>query len=331
MLTDDCDILFSHLFYVCPRSQVIEQFGEGKYLTGKTAIVTGGNSGIGLETCKALALAGCKVILCSRSVSAGEKAVKEEISQAGHGNYVADASLIKVKALDLQSLQSVKSFADEFLKEEDRLDFLVLNAGIMALPSAEYTEAGFEKQIGVNHFGHFYLTELLLSKMTEDSSSAGRIVSLSSVAHDMGSINCDDLHFKNGRRYAGWGAYGQSKLANILFAKELADRLKEQGKDHVTAVAVHPGVIQTNLWRASLFNRIVGSVVKSKNIPQGAATTVYACVAPRVSTEGMRGAYLNDCGPAEPTDKAQSKELRQQLWKVTDEQLKEAVKKLNIH
>lgn len=278
-----------------------------------------------------MAFAGCKVILCSRSVSAGEKAIAEEIAKPGHGNYVADPSLVSVKALDLQSLQSIKSFADEFKKQESRLDFLVLNAGIMALPSAEYTDAGFEKQIGVNHFGHFYLTQLLLSKMTDDPTSSGRIVTLSSIAHDMGTVDCDDLHFKKGRQYRGWAAYGQSKLANILFAKELADRLKEHGKDHVTSVAVHPGVIQTNLWRASLFNRIVGSVVTSKSIPQGAATTVYACVAPRMSTEGMRGAYLSDCGPAEPTATAKSKELRHKFWQVSEEQLKESLQRLNIN
>lgn len=188
------------------------------------------------------------MILCSRSVGAGQKAVTEEISVEGHGGYVVDPANIVVKALDLQSLASIKAFADEFKSTEPRLDFLVLNAGIMALPSLEYTDAGFEKQIGVNHFGHFYLTQLLLQKMTDDTSSAGRIVSLSSSAHEFGRIDCDDLHYRKGRRYAGWPAYGQSKLANILFSKELADRLKEKSP-HVTAVSVHPGVIQTNLWR----------------------------------------------------------------------------------
>lgn len=201
-----------------------------------------------METCKALASAGARVILCSRSVGAGQKAVTEEIAVEGHGGYVVDPSNIVVKALDLQSLASIKTFADEFKSTEPRLDFLVLNAGIMALPSLEYTDAGFEKQIGVNHFGHFYLTQLLLQKMTDDTSSAGRIVSLSSTAHDFGRLDYDDLHYKKGRRYAGWPAYGQSKLANILFPKELADRLKEKSP-HVTAVSVHPGVIQTNLWR----------------------------------------------------------------------------------
>lgn len=226
--------------------QVIDSFGTGAYLKGKTAIVTGGNSGIGLETCKALAFAGAKVILCSRSVAAGQKAIDEEIKREGHGKYVVDSPNILVKALDLNSLKSVKAFADDFLKTEDRLDYLVLNAGIMALPNLEHTEDGFERQIGVNHFGHAYLTRLLLDKMKTTPETAGRIVCLASSAHTMGNVDCNDLHYKNGRKYAGWSAYGQSKLANILFAKGLADNL--EGTE-LTAMSVHPGVIQTNLWR----------------------------------------------------------------------------------
>lgn len=200
-----------------------------------------------LESVKALAFAGCRVILCSRSVSAGQKSIEEEISQPGHGNYVvSDTSNIVVKALDLNSLASVKAFAEDFLKTESRLDFLVCNAGIMALPNLEFTDAGFEKQIGVNHFGHAYLTRLLLPKMKETKDTAGRIVVLASTAHTMGTVQPDDLHFKNGRTYRGWESYGQSKMANILFAKGLADRLEGTG---ITAVSVHPGVIQTNLWR----------------------------------------------------------------------------------
>jgi retinol dehydrogenase-12 len=203
---------------------------------------------LSVETCKALAYAGARVILCSRSVKAGEQAVKDEIGQPGLGGYTADTSLITVKALDLNSLQSVKAFADEFNKTESRLDFIVCNAGIMALPSCEYTEAGFERQLGVNHFGHFYLVRLLLPKMLATDDTAGRIVVLSSSAHNMGKIDVNDLHYKNGRSYRAWQAYGQSKLANLLFAKELADRLAESSPN-VTAVSVHPGVIQTNLWR----------------------------------------------------------------------------------
>ncbi len=199
-----------------------------------------------LETVKALASAGARVILCSRSVSAGEKAIKEEIIQPGHGNYTVDASNIVVKALDLNSLQSIKTFADEFNRTEERLDFLVCNAGIMALPNLEHTDAGFEKQIGVNHYGHFYLTKLILDKMLASPDTAGRIVVLASSAHTMGMVDVKDLHYTKGRQYRAWEAYGQSKLANILFAKGLADRLKDSP---ATAVSVHPGVIQTNLWR----------------------------------------------------------------------------------
>jgi retinol dehydrogenase-12 len=272
------------------------------------------------------------VILCSRSVSAAEKAVAEEISQAGLGNYTADASLIRVMALDLNSLASIKQFADDFNKTEKRLDFLVLNAGIMALPTAEYTDAGFERQIGVNHYGHFYLTRLLLPKMLSSENTSGRVAVLSSSAHDMGVIDLKDIHYKKGRAYRGWPAYGQSKLANLLFAKELADRMAATNPA-VTAVAIHPGVIHTNLWRASLMNRVIGSVIKSKTIPQGAATTVWACVCPRVGTEGLRGAYLMDCGPGVPATafgRDEDKALRQGLWKVTEEELDEALKKAGL-
>lgn len=186
------------------------------------------------------------MILCSRSVAAGETAVKEEFTHPGHGDYVVDTSNVVVKALDLNSLASVKAFAEGFLASEERLDFLVCNAGIMALPKLEYTDAGFEKQIGVNHFGHFYLVKLLKEKMLATPNTAGRIVVLSSSAHNMGKVDPSDLHYTRGRKYAAWEAYGQSKLANMLFAKGLADRLKGTP---LTSVSIHPGVIQTNLWK----------------------------------------------------------------------------------
>jgi NAD(P)-dependent dehydrogenase (short-subunit alcohol dehydrogenase family) len=250
--------------------QVVDAFGADQYLKGKTAIVTGGNSGIGyelpiifrsdaslqniplhyvrgrLETCKALASAGARVILCSRSVAGGEAAVKAELASRGHGGYVVDTSNVVVKALDLNSLPSIKAFADDFSATEDRLDFLILNAGIMALPRLERTDAGFERQIGVNHFGHAYLVQQLQNKMLATPDTSGRVVVLSSVAHTMGSVVPSDLHYKNGRRYAGWEAYGQSKLANLLFAKGLAHQLRGTP---ITAVSVHPGVIRTNLWK----------------------------------------------------------------------------------
>jgi len=232
--------------------------------------------------------------------------------------------------LDLSSLQSIKAFADEFIQQEGRLDLLVLNAGIMALPKLELTEAGFEKQIGVNHFGHFYLTQLLLDKMRATPSTAGRIVVLSSSAHRFGDVRPDDLHFsKNSRRYTPWGAYGQSKLANLLYAKGLANRLRGTG---LTAVSVHPGVIKTNLWRQSFLTRLFSNVVTSKSIPQGAATTVYACVAPRAGSDELRGAWLEDCGPSLPSAVARDEQgvLTEQLWTASEQQLASALTKAGL-
>ena len=192
-----------------------------------------------METCKALSSAGAKVFLCSRSVAAGEKAVTEEVAQTGLGGYIGEPSQIIVKELDLNSLKSVKRFAEDFLRTESRLDLLVLNAGIMATPSLQRTEDGFEKQIGVNHMGHAYLTSLLKNVMTAQSTPS-RIVSLASSAHAFGGVDTDDLHYKKGRMYTPWGSYGQSKLANLLFAKSLGDKLKGTS---VTALSVHPGEI----------------------------------------------------------------------------------------
>jgi NAD(P)-dependent dehydrogenase (short-subunit alcohol dehydrogenase family) len=215
---------------------------------------------------------------------------------------------------------------------------LVLNAGIMALPDLERTSAGFEKQIGVNHFGHFYLTHLLLPSLLRGSPREGRVVVLSSSAHAMGGLDPGDLNYSAGREgapgprrwYSAWGAYGQSKAANLLFAKALADRLGAGGYPHLTAVSVHPGVIRTNLWRASWVNRILGFLAKDKTIPQGAATTVWACVCPRVMTEGLRGAYLSDCSPISPSTaicRDEDGTIRDQLWLVSQQELQKALKK----
>jgi NAD(P)-dependent dehydrogenase (short-subunit alcohol dehydrogenase family) len=169
----------------------------------------------------------------------------------------------------LNSLKSVKALCQDLLATEQRIDYLVCNAGIMALPDHEFTEDGFEKQIGVNLHGHFYMTQLLLPKMKSQSFES-RIIVLASSAHNMGSIVPSDLHFKHGRKYNNWVSYGQSKLADILFAKELSDRTEGTA---MTACSVHPGVIQTNLWRSSFFagglgSTILGSVMSNKTIPQ---------------------------------------------------------------
>ncbi len=306
--------------------EVINAYGTGKYLAGKTAIVTGGNSGIGLETVKALAHAGARVLLCSRSVENGKQMIDSEIKVSGLGGYIVeDTSSILVKQLDLADLKSVKALADDINASEARIDFLVLNAGIMALPNLEYTAYGFEKQIGTNHFGHFYFTQLLLEKMKKQGFPS-RVVVLSSSAHQMGSRDLKDLNYKNGRGYGAWGAYGQSKLANLLFAKGLQDRVKDT---KITAVSLHPGVISTNLFRqlGTITGWLFSNLFTDKTIPQGASTTLYACLAPELAEPANQGSYLDNCAIATPNSNGVDKDstLRNELWDESVKLLDEAL------
>ena len=159
-------------------------------------MVTGGNSGIGLETCKAMAAVGAEVILCSRSKERALKAIAEEVEKPGLDNYVVDARNIDVMELDLQSLDSVKSFATELEKKVKKIDFLILNAGIMACPYKKLS-SGFESQLGVNYMGHFYLVDLLWPRLSKQKTDV-RIVELASIAHKFGTIDLNDLHYTNG-------------------------------------------------------------------------------------------------------------------------------------
>jgi len=315
--------------------EVVDYFASGKgttsanrqYLVGKTYIVTGGNSGIGLETCKILSYFGAKVLLCSRSVDAATNAIESEIKTAGLGDYVVSSPNILVKQLDLESLQSVKAFADDVLATEERIDGVVFNAGIMALPKLEYTTAGFERQIGVNHMGHFYLYRLLEEKLKTQGHEV-RIVTLSSTAHSMGSVVASDLHFKRGRSYSSWGAYGQSKLANLLFAKSVADRFKDRPSDRrIVSSAVDPGVIATNLTRhqSAIGAFIFRTFFADKTIPQGASTTLFGLFGP---AEEVNGAYLKDCAvgrpkTAEGCDETGSR--RRALWNASQASLDSAL------
>jgi len=308
--------------------EVVDRFvpkgGEG--LKGQAAVVTGGNSGIGLETCRALAGAGAKVVLCSRSLEAGEEAAQPLRELGGD---------VEVQKLDLASLESVEAAAAG-LREKlagHTLDYLVLNAGIMAVPTRELTVDGFEKQVGTNHFGHAHLTNEMMDRVEAD---ATRVVVLSSTAHNFGDIDTANLHYTDSRRYTPWGAYGQSKACNLLYAKSLAEKLRERGSK-ATAFSVHPGVIRTNLWREpqggvsflgldKLLANALPRLIADKSIPQGAATTLFACLAPRLETS-YAGAYFADCDVATPnraitTDRP---ELRERLWDATMEQLAAAV------
>ena len=204
-------------------------------LDGKTVIITGANTGIGLETAVDLAKRNARVILACRSVERGEKAAVEVRKRSGNNNVV-------FFQLDLASLDSVRKFAAKILEEEPQIDILINNAGVMALPERTLTQDGFEMQFAVNHLGHFLLTNLLLDHIKKTPSA--RIVNVSSKAHLRGNIDFENLNSE--KSYVPWIAYDTSKLANILFTRSLAKRLEGTG---VTANSLHPGLIMTELSR----------------------------------------------------------------------------------
>ena len=261
-------------------------------LAGKVYVVTGGNSGIGRITVTQLARQGARVVLACRRASEGER-VRTEILQAGVRGE------IEVMELDLASLESVRKFAGEFLKKHDALSGLVNNAGVMNPPFGR-TKEGFETQFGTNHLGHFLLTELLLDALRKGAPS--RIVILSSCFHDRamgreGRIDFEDLNFER-RKYDGWTAYAQSKLANLLHARELSERLRDSG---VVAVSVHPGWVRTNLIRSSMpvwvqdllllpILRLAGMIEPW----EGAQSTLFALLSPEVPAQS--GGYFSQVG-----------------------------------
>jgi NAD(P)-dependent dehydrogenase (short-subunit alcohol dehydrogenase family) len=260
----------------------------GQDLTGSTAIVTGASSGLGRETARALASVGSRVILAGRN---DEKlaAVAQRITENVPG------ATVEVGHLDLTSLAQVRQFAEEFLAANDRLHLLINNAGVMATPYG-HTNDGFELQFGTNHLGHFLLTGLLAPAILRVPPS--RIVNLSSGGHFSSDIIWDDPNFER-HPYDPFIAYGQSKTANILFTVELEKRLSGRG---VHAYAVHPGLVGTALGRymtpevlAQLMDRDTqgGGMPTRKSLEQGAATSVWAAVAPEL--EALGGSYLADC------------------------------------
>jgi len=244
---------------------------------GRTVIVTGANSGLGEVTARELARVGAKVVLAVRNTAKGDAAASGMTGD------------VQVRQLDLQDLASVRAFADGV----DSVDVLVNNAGIMAVPYAQ-TKDGFESQIGTNHLGHFALTNLLLPKVTD------RVVTVSSMLHLLGKISIKDLNWKS-RPYSAWLAYGQAKLANLLFTKELQRRLDAAGST-VKAHAAHPGYSETNLQGHS--GRRVGDALMSignklaTDADFGARQTLYAAsqdlpgnsyIGPRVAMRGATG------------------------------------------
>ncbi|XP_061077245.1 retinol dehydrogenase 14-like [Conger conger] len=255
----------------------------------------------------ACARAGARVILACRDQTRASKAADDIRQRSGNGNVV-------VKTLDLASLQSVRDLAKDIQETEDRLDILINNAGIMGCPKWQ-TEDGFEMQFGVNHLGHFLLTNCLLDLLKKSTPS--RIVNVSSLAHEKGKINFDDINMD--KDYDPYNSYRQSKLANVLFTRELATRLQGTG---VTVCSLHPGVIHTELGRhfiagMPLWKKVIGCVLLPllKTPWQGAQTTIYCAV--DESLEGVSGLYYSDCAPKEAAPQGRDDAAAKRLWDVS--------------
>ncbi|KAK7369699.1 hypothetical protein VNO80_11742 [Phaseolus coccineus] len=294
-------------------SSTAEQVTEGIDGTALTAIVTGASSGLGLETTQVLASRGVHVVMAVRNVDSG-KNVKETILKE------IPSAKIDVMELDLSSMASVRKFAADFNSSGLSLNILINNAGVMATPFM-LSQDNIELQFATNHLGHFLLTNLLLETMKKtvrECEQEGRIVILSSEAHRFSyreGILFDKINDESG--YSSYFAYGQSKLANILHAKELARRLKEEGVE-ITVNSLHPGSIVTNILRYHGYvNALANTVGKYflKNVQQGAATQCYVALHPQV--KGISGEYFMDCNKAEPTSLAKDSELAKKLWELS--------------
>ncbi|XP_017769776.1 PREDICTED: retinol dehydrogenase 13-like [Nicrophorus vespilloides] len=282
-------------------------------LDGKTAVITGCNTGIGKITARDLYQRGAKVIMACRNLEKAKEAM-EEIKQECKGQ--ENLGNLSVIPLDLSSLKSVRDIALQLNEEEKKIDLLINNAGVMMCP-LERTADGFEMQIGTNHFGHFLLTMLLLPKIIK--SAPARIVNVSSLAHMNGKLDLDDINWEK-RSYSAIGAYGQSKLCNILFTRQLALKLKESGITGVTVYSLHPGVINTELTRhldstyfqglTRMFKAVGGWFMKTPE--QGAQTTIHCAVSEEAGKE--TGLYYAECKPTSSTSAAENMEDAKKLW-----------------
>lgn len=279
------------------------EVSEGVDLSGKVAVVTGGSSGIGVETCRALAARGARVIMAVRNLAKAEAVVADIKQSTSNDN-------VEAMLMDLSSMMSIRSFARSFRSRGLPIHILICNAGIMACPLAR-TAQGYESQFATNHLGHFLLVNSLSDILVR--SAPARVVIVSSIAHKRpmangAGINWDDIHFNAEGVYHKWTAYSQSKSANILFAVELNKRLAPLG---VTATALHPGGIMTGLQKDLTHEEMdaLGWLNEDgtprtgfKNVEQGASTSVWLAVAPGL--EGRGGFYAEDCAEAGVSDAA---------------------------
>jgi len=279
-----------------------EMVTDGLNLSGKTILITGCNSGIGRESARVLAKRGATIIGSARTLEKAEEVCKT----LGNNSFGV--------VCELSDPKSIKECLTKLKKSVKKIDVIIGNAGVMALPRLTQIH-GYELQFFTNHIGHFILINGLLDTMAPD----GRIVMVSSDAHKMAPADTIEFENLDGKKnYKPWKAYGQSKMANILFVKELSRKVVKTG---ITVNALHPGVIQTNLWRH--MNPVVNGLfsffgkIALKSIPQGAATTCYAAVHPDM--KNISGQYLADCNITSSRPDSNDAELAAKLWKKSEE------------
>lgn len=281
--------------------------GHGEDMHGKVVAITGANAGIGKETAVALARLGATVVMTARDPGRGEAALADVRARSG-----SDA--VELMALDLADLASVRAFAAGLLARHDRLDVLVLNAGLMLRRRTE-TADGFETTFGVNHLGHFELANLLLDRL--QASAPARIVVVASDAHKTARHGLDFDDLQSTRRYRSFDVYSRSKLANVYFTRELARRLTGTG---VTVNAVHPGYVASNFARdGDMYLEPVvrlGAKLFAISPEAGARTSVYLASSPEV--EGISGEYFAKCRPARVSKTAQDDIAARRLWDASE-------------
>ena len=293
---------------------IIKKYAAGGVCTskatmaGKTVIITGANAGIGKATAIDMAQRGARVIMACRDLKRGEAALNDIVEETGSKKVV-------LKHLDLASLKSVRKFAEDINKNEPELHVLINNAGLAYPPKQSKTEDGFELTVGVNYLGHFLLTNLLLDLLKRTAPS--RIVVVASTVHHQltKEFRFDNIHSE--KFYDKWDAYGQSKLACILFTRELAKRLEGTG---VTINSLHPGVMVTELANnfmnpIGMFFIMVGMRFLAKTNEQGAQTTIHLAVSREV--KDVSGLYFSDCEVKEPSKPAQDDGTAKKLWEVS--------------
>ncbi|ELZ27666.1 short chain dehydrogenase/reductase family oxidoreductase [Halosimplex carlsbadense 2-9-1] len=295
-------------------------------LSGQTIVVTGANSGLGFEATRVFVRKGATVVMACRSTDRGERAATEIRQLEG---FPTDESVLDVRECDLGDLASVESFADDLLADYEGIHVLCNNAGVMAIPRSE-TADGFETQFGVNHLGHFALTGHLLDRIVATPGET-RVVSHSSGAHQGGEIDFDDLHHEDS--YGKWEAYGQSKLANLLFAYELQRRLSAAGIDDTVSAACHPGYADTSLQArgpkeegstVKLYAMRAANAVLGQSAEMGALPLVHAATAPGVDG----GSYIGPGGlfdmrgypePQRSNDRSYDEDIADRLWTVSED------------